>query len=249
MCGHDDDRDGRVELPDPTKELDAVHAREAHVAEHDVRAHRLQQPQRLLRVAGHLGLVAGLGEERLDGARQGALVVDDQDGRAAHAAPSAGSLEPDGRALARPARDLQPPAVLLDVPLGDREAQPGPFLAGGEERLAHRRQHVRWNAAAGVADLDDDLRAGVIRTTGAVGHEGADPEPAARGHRVERVGDDLEDRLLELHRIDPDLRQARRDGHLQVDVLLADAAGPPPAAARRSAAAGSRTRGERARAG
>ena len=50
----------------------------------------IEQAQRRLRVARHCGLVARFGQEGLDGAREGALVVDDEHGGAAHAAPSAG---------------------------------------------------------------------------------------------------------------------------------------------------------------
>ena len=52
------------------------------------------------------------------------------------------------------ALDLEPAAVLLDVPLRDREPEPGALLPGREERLAHRRQRGRRNAGAGVRHLD-----------------------------------------------------------------------------------------------
>src|SRR6266545_4665687 len=67
-----------------------------------------------------------------------------------------GESDPDRRALARAARDLQSAAILLDVPLGDRQAESGALLPGGEERLADRRKHLFGNAATGVAHLEDD---------------------------------------------------------------------------------------------
>src|SRR5204863_3443381 len=51
----------------------------------NVRLQGLEQLQRLLARARHLGLIAVIGQERLGRPRQRVLVVDDEDGGAAHA--------------------------------------------------------------------------------------------------------------------------------------------------------------------
>jgi len=80
---------GAVEA-DPAQELDAVHPGQPHVGEDHVGSQRLQEPDRLFRVGRDFGLVAGLEQERLHGARESPLVVHDEHG-AAHAVPPAGS--------------------------------------------------------------------------------------------------------------------------------------------------------------
>ena len=54
--------------------------------------------------------------------------------------------------------DLDRAAVLLDDPVADREAQPGPLAdrLGGEERVEDPLADRRVDAAAGVGDLDPD---------------------------------------------------------------------------------------------
>ena len=87
--GHDDDRNGGVELADPAEQVDAAHTGQAHVGEHHVRPEVCDQLHRRSAVAGHLGLVARFGEKGLDRPGQGALVVHDQHGSAAvHTAAS-----------------------------------------------------------------------------------------------------------------------------------------------------------------
>src|SRR5207245_3490570 len=114
--------------------------------------------------------------------------------------------EPHCGALAEAAHDLEAAAVLLDVALGDREAQPGALLPGREERLAHRREHLLGDPATRIAYLDDyGATWGAVASPRAVGDERTDPEPPARGHGGERVGDDLENGLLQLGRIDMQL--------------------------------------------
>jgi len=48
--------DRRIEVADALEQLDAAHPRQAHVREDDVRAKALEQLERLLRIAGDLGL-------------------------------------------------------------------------------------------------------------------------------------------------------------------------------------------------
>ena len=57
--------------------------------------------------------------------------------------------------------DVDRAAVLLDDPVADREAQPGPFAdrLGGEERVEDPLADRRVDAAAGVGDLDPDAAA------------------------------------------------------------------------------------------
>src|SRR5512140_38091 len=84
VCRHDDDGDGRIEFANALKELDAAHARQAHIREDDIGTKALEQLERLLRISRHLGLVAGLREKRLDRARERALVIDDEHRGSAH---------------------------------------------------------------------------------------------------------------------------------------------------------------------
>ena len=152
--------------------------------------------------------------------------------------PPAAGLGPSYRA--RRTVDLQPSSVLLHVALGDRQPQAGALLAGGEERFAHRGEHVRRDPGAGVGDLHHDLAS----VPAAVHGVGAEPEPAAGGHGVERVGDQLEHRLLQLHRVHPYLREVRRQLHRQLDrrarasARRTRAAGLPPTVRSAPASAG-----------
>ena len=82
----------------------------------------VQQLERLLRVAGDLHLVARLHQVRPDGARERALVVDDENGAGCSCVPGAGGGRRHGKADAHRrapprAADLERATVLLHEPL------------------------------------------------------------------------------------------------------------------------------------
>ena len=99
--GHDDDRDGGIELADPSEQLDAAHAGKAHIGEHHIGPEALDQLLGPFSIAGDLRLVPCLRQEGLDRARERALIVDDEHGRPTHDdAPTAAGPRP----AAAPAR-------------------------------------------------------------------------------------------------------------------------------------------------
>src|SRR2546423_436379 len=62
------------------------------------------------------------------------------------------------------------------------------FALGGEEGLERTLADFRRHADSGVADLDADLAAGRIRP---------DCQRSAAGHRIERILDEIEQRLTQ----------------------------------------------------
>src|SRR5207344_818387 len=73
---------------DLPEQVDAAHAWQPHVGEDHVGAQPIQHLERLLGIAGDLDLKPGFREVAAYGAGQGAFVVDDEDGAAAHALPA-----------------------------------------------------------------------------------------------------------------------------------------------------------------
>ncbi len=67
----------------------------------------------------------------------------------------------EARPLARSAPDIDPAAVKIDDRLGDRKAEAGPVLLGGEEGFEDALPEGRAHAPAGVGDEDLDF-AGVL---------------------------------------------------------------------------------------
>ena len=66
-----------------------------------------------------------------------------------------------------------------------------------------------------VGDLDLDART-VIPGVG----PGGNAQVAARWHGVERIGQDFHQRLLHLHRVDPDIRECGRDRYIERDATF-----------------------------
>src|SRR5262245_17062909 len=91
-----------------------------------------------------------------------------------HAGPAATALQGE----AGPGR--------LEELAGERQAEPGPAGLRGEERLEGARERRGGHPGSGV--LDPELDVGLPRRCG-------EPERAARGHGIERVADEAEQRL------------------------------------------------------
>ena len=89
--GHHHDPGRHRDGPRLGQHLEAVHARQADVEQHQVDGPAAQLGQRIHAVAGLIGGVAGLLEQRGDGMAEGPIVVHDQHvadlGLGSHAAP------------------------------------------------------------------------------------------------------------------------------------------------------------------
>src|SRR6185369_10192584 len=85
--------------------------------------------------------------------------------------------------------------MLLDDALGDGQAQSGSGSLAGEERLEDQRQVVPADPRTVVADLYDG---------GFTAGQCGDPDTAARRKRLNRIANDVEERLLDLFRIEPE---------------------------------------------
>src|SRR5438552_11000819 len=97
--------------------------------------------------------------------------------------------ETERSAKAQMTFQLDPPAMIADDALDDHQAQPGALLLGRVEWLKNAIDLLRRNPAAGVGY-------GHPNSFGApVGLEG---QHAALGHRLHRVFDQVDQRLLDL---------------------------------------------------
>src|SRR2546427_502486 len=136
---------------------------------------------------------------------------------------TAGDGQPDthGGAVTDPTGDLQAAAGFLDVALRDSEAEACALGPGGEERLAQVGQDFRGNPRSRIGDFERDAVGATVTDL----RLRRDLEPPTVRHGVQRVGDDLGQRLLEPHGIDPDFTERRRDGHPQLDSVLAQQLG------------------------
>ena len=210
-----------------------LHARQPHVGEHHVGAERLDEPDGLLPIGGDLGLVAGLEEERLHRAGQGPLVVHDEHG-AAHASAPPRAAEP-APWCPSPAR-CRSPIVLRSAPRSawrwpDRaRCPPGRVVKNGSHTDGST---LRRDAGTGVGYLDHHPRR---RASLRSADSAPTPEAPALGHGVEGVGDQLEQRLLQLHRIHPYRWKVAGQLELELDLALphrlgdGGAGGSPPGA-------------------
>src|SRR5215210_2048203 len=105
---------------------------------------------------------------------------------------------------------MQAATILFDVTLRYGQPKTGTLRPCGEEGLAHGWKCVRRDARSGVRDIDHYQSARLALSI----PSGAYAEPAALWHGIDCVGDDLDQRLLDLDRIYLDQRQVR--GKLQV---------------------------------
>jgi hypothetical protein len=122
------------------------------------------------------------------------------------------------------------PAALLDDAEHRRQAEAGARARrlGGEERLEQVALHLLAHADPGVADREQRVVAG--RALAARGDvvlvelDGRclDRHAATVGHRVARVGREVEDHPLELRAVGLDRRQAGAHPHADVDVVADD---------------------------
>ena len=85
--------------------------------------------------------------------------------------------------------------MLLDDVEHDGQAEPGPLVLRREERLEDLVRGLAGHARAGVRDADPDR--GVLLV-------GADRQFAGSRHRVDGVGEEVEEDLLELLGVDAD---------------------------------------------
>ena len=105
---------------------------------------------------------------------------------------------------------------------GEPHAAAAADFLGGEERLEHALEHVRRDARAGVGDgqLDElaDEALAAARADGAHGvrRPHRHREVPALAHGVARVDREVEQHLVELHRIQQHARVRRKVGaHLE----------------------------------
>src|SRR5207302_11457129 len=106
--------------------------------------------------------------------------------------------------------------VQLDELPGERQPEPRAFvLAGGAdadltELLEDRPLVFRCDADAGVADGDFD---------GTVGRRRSEPDPPAGGGELDRVGEEVEDDLLDLSLVANGGAEAAVDGEVEGDAV------------------------------
>ena len=116
------------------------------------------------------------------------------------------------------------------VDLAEPEAAALADFLGGEERLEGAGPNFRRHALAVVGDGDCHEIPGrdVGHQLGAAGvdplHAGTDPQCAAARHRVARVDHQVEQRGLELRRVDIGRHRAGRQVYLELDRLRTGAA-------------------------
>jgi hypothetical protein len=103
-----------------------------------------------------------------------------------------------------PARP-EPPAVRLHDGAADRQADADAVGLGRVERIEHlARTPCGVQTGAGIADLDEHRIRAAARAEAIVRRRGAILDGA---HRLDRVHDQVEQHLLQLHPVAPDARQ------------------------------------------
>ena len=225
----------------------AVDAGHHHVGQQQVDARRVPRADtgRLRRILDREHLVAvGLQHQPHELAHAG-VVLDDHDRLRAAARPrvaavglgvgarARGDRQVDLERRAAPglAVDVDPAAALLDHAEHGREPEPG-ALAGGlgrVERLEQVAADLLVHADARVADRQQDVRAG--RALAVLGDlrrleldvGGLDRQRAAVGHRVARVGGEVEDHALHLRAVGLDRREPVAELDRDADVVADDA--------------------------
>ena len=210
---------GRLPLAEAAGDLDAVHAGQIPVHEHDVVEVGLQFGPRVVAVGGVVGLVAEAGEDAVDDEEVVLLVLDDEGARGGGRARAlrgrrgAGlrrghgqrDLEPEGRALARRAGEADGAAHLLGIGAADGQAEAGAAdllllrAAAAVELFKELRLLVIGDAGPLVAHLDGDLHRAARRVPALDG----DLDGAAAGV-FEGVGDVVDDDLFDLRLVADD---------------------------------------------
>jgi hypothetical protein len=117
-------------------------------------------------------------------------------GRRARRGSGSRKLDAEGGAVACPAHRGDRASVRLDDGASDRQPEPHSLLLRAEKRLEDLRQVLRVDARAAVVHADDDrMRIGLQRE-----RDGA-TVVRQRAHRVHRVEHQVDQHLLQLHRI------------------------------------------------
>src|SRR5438132_10069534 len=122
--------------------------------------------------------------------------------------------EHDFRALPLLAIDRQLPTVLLHQPLGVRQAEPGPEVFGGEERIEDLLEVFWADPASGIHNPHDHRR----RCAALSLHAGGDGKGPALRHGFSGVDHEIHQRLLDLIRVHHQVRHVGCDAHLFGDV-------------------------------
>src|SRR5205085_11623375 len=107
---------------------------------------------------------------------------------------SRGETNPGRRAAALPPLQREAPAVGLDDLSGEREAQAGPGLLGGEEELQRPRDRFVGQAGTAIEDGDVDASWNTLYTQ---------LDLVARASRLDRVLQEIHQDLLELRFVEP----------------------------------------------
>ena len=205
---HLDFRVARLERPQQVEA--ALLGVQVDVGENEVEAPAREERERVSRGLRHLDLAVRLSQQLVHEAAGLAVVVHDEDAR--HQSPLRGWRQPHdgGRALARPALEAHRAAVGLDDLAQDGQAEAGALARrlGREEGLEDPRELVGRDSGPRVRD--DERHAVPVRPR-------RERQAAALGHRVHRVADQVEQRLLELDPVCSHGRKAGGDLDAEVD--------------------------------
>ena len=145
----------------PADQLDAVHAGQPLVGEHEVGVVALEQVDRVLAARRHEHVVAGHLERALERTQEDLVVLDEQDPTLHARHPlrrPRGDHEADGRAAPRQAVDLDLAVVQVHDLLHDRHPEAGARRLRREERQEDLLALLGRHADAVVAHLDDGVR-------------------------------------------------------------------------------------------
>src|SRR5205823_14108838 len=123
--------------------------------------------------------------------------------RRRRSAPSSWQLDTNGRPAARSALDPDLARVIRDDRLDDREAEPGPVLLGRVVRSEQALALFGGQPVAAIADVEPHAAFRLLRS---------DRQLAARGHRVDRVEQEVLDGTLQLIGIGAN----RDDGRIEI---------------------------------
>src|SRR5690606_32255086 len=223
VAGHDRAPDVRPALAHRFEQAHPIEPGHREVGQHELglRLALLDQLERMAAVPGDADFEAEVAQLFRQDQADALVVVDDQhrgntDFRAMAAiglragtvgAPRRRQVHLDRRAVPAGAFDPEQPARLLDEAGDHRQPEPGALSGrlGGEERLGHPLEQLGWDAFALVLDADAQELAGLrmrrrLRTL--EGHANG----SALGHGVARVDQQVDQRQLQLRRVDEEGR-------------------------------------------